>query len=303
LAWGNGMEAKRSKRSKGNAEVAYQVHVLESWKAFLDIITDSPYSNWAFRGQREAAWPLFSALSRYFVSFGVHPDAWQAQESRILRIFKRKAHQFLSHIPDPDDDLQWLALMQHHGAPTRLLDLTWSPYVAAFFALERATGAAAVWALNPEHISYASSITLQDGHTIHPPTLDPRESGRLRRHFLSEDVPFLWIGEPYIMNPRLTAQSGTFAVPGTLSQPVEAILSRYPHPRDTLVKLILPSVQVRNKGLRELYRMNITYATLFPDLDGLARSLAYELEFHWRYDPRTQGVGVNVSGGHEPRSP
>ena len=43
------------------------------WEAFLDFITDSPYTNWAFRGQCEAAWPLFSALSRYLVSFGVHP--------------------------------------------------------------------------------------------------------------------------------------------------------------------------------------------------------------------------------------
>ena len=39
--------------------------------------------------------------------------------------------------------------------------------------------------------------------------------------------------------------------------------------------------------MRELYRMNITWATLFPDLDGLARSLRYELEFHWAYNPRT----------------
>jgi hypothetical protein len=37
--------------------------------------------------------------------------------------------------------------------------------------------------------------------------------------------------------------------------------------------------------------MNITHATLFPDLDGLARSLAYELEFHWGYDPRHRGAG------------
>ena len=44
---------------------------------------------------------------------------------------------------------------------------------------------------------------------------------------------------------------------------------------------------VREVGMRELYRMNITYATLFPDLDGLARSMAYELEFHWGYNPRT----------------
>src|ERR671922_182761 len=79
----NGMAAKRSKRSKDDSEVPYQVHVLESWEAFLDLITDSPYANWAFRGQCEAAWPLFSALSRYLVSFRVHPDAWRAQESRM----------------------------------------------------------------------------------------------------------------------------------------------------------------------------------------------------------------------------
>jgi hypothetical protein len=289
------MAAKRRQSSKGHGDAPYQIFVLGSWEAFLDLITDSAYANWAFRGQCDAAWPLFSALSRYLVSFRVHPDAWRAQESRMLRIFKRKAHQFLSHIPDPDDDFQWLALMQHHGAPTRLLDLTWSPYVAAFFALERATGDAAVWALNPASISYASSVTLRDGSTIQPQAMDPRERGNLHRFFLAEDVPFLWIGEPYIMNPRLTAQSGTFAIPGTLNQPVEEILSRYPKPRVALVKLILPSAQLRDQGLRELYRMNITYATLFPDLDGLARSLAYELEFHWGYDPRQQGLGVDVS--------
>jgi len=44
---------------------------------------------------------------------------------------------------------------------------------------------------------------------------------------------------------------------------------------------------VREVGMRELYRMNITYATLFPDLDGLAKSMGYELEFHWGYNPRT----------------
>jgi FRG domain len=289
------MATKNTRRPTGKGRPPYQVHVLGSWEEFLEVISDSPYSNWAFRGQSDATWPLLSALPRYFVTFHIHPDGWQAQESRILRIFKRKAHQYLSHIPDPDDDFQWLALMQHHGAPTRLLDLTWSPYVAAFFALERATGDAAVWAFNPAQISYTASITLRDGQTITPQEMDPRENGNLRRYFLSEETPFLWIGEPYVMNPRLIAQSGTFAVAGTISQPLEHILSRYPHPQETLVKLILPSAQVRDKGLRELYRMNITHATLFPDLDGLARSLAYELEFHWGYDPRKQGLGFDWS--------
>lgn len=89
------------------------------------------------------------------------------------------------------------------------------------------------------------------------------------------------------MNRRLIAQSGTFALPGVLNEPIDAILSRYPHPEEVMVKFILPANRIRDKAMRELYRMNITWATLFPDLDGLARSLRYELEFHWAYNPRT----------------
>lgn len=106
LAGMHDMAGKRHKRSKGNSEVSSQVYGVGPWEEFLDLITDFPYSNWAFRGHCDAAWPLFSALSRYFISFHVHPDAWRTQESRILRIFRRKAHQFLSHIPNADDDFQ-----------------------------------------------------------------------------------------------------------------------------------------------------------------------------------------------------
>jgi hypothetical protein len=142
-------------------------------------------------------------------------------------------------------------------------------------------------------ISYPSAVPLREDLTIHPQELDPRQPGKLQQHFLAADTPLLWIGEPEVMNPRLTAQSGTFAVPGTLRQPLEGIISAYPHPGETLVKLILPSARVREKGLRELYRMNITRATLFPDLEGLAHSLAYELEFHWGYDPHREGAGCD----------
>ncbi len=99
---------------------SYRVFRLESWEAFLKLVTKPPYSHWAFRGERDERWPLYSSLSRYLQNFGVSPEAWPEQEARILRIFKRKAHQFLDKPPDLDDDFQWLALMQHHGAPTRL---------------------------------------------------------------------------------------------------------------------------------------------------------------------------------------
>lgn len=265
----------------------YAEHNIQSWEEFLDLISDSPYNNWAFRGQRDASWELSTALSRYFLNYRINPKAWPEQEGRILRIFKRKAHQFLDHPPQHDDDFQWLALMQHHGAPTRMLDFTWSPYVAAFFALERAICDCAIWALNPAEVKYVQSQVVKTGQAITPGELDPKDGDNFRKYFLEGDIPFVWLGEPLIMNTRLIAQSGTFAIPGVLHQPIEEILSGYPHPERTMAKFILATDRLREKGMKELYRMNITHATLFPDLDGLARSLAYELEFHWSYDPRT----------------
>jgi hypothetical protein len=246
---------------------SYETRVLDSWDAYLKVITDSPYANWAFRGQGDAAWPLSSTLTRYFAVFRIPQSDWVRREQRSLRIFKRKATHFLADIPAREDDFQWLALMQHHGSPTRLLDFTWSPYVAAFFALERAEGDSAVWALNAAALP---SITPLSG----PPfTLEMLNAGQAA---VGDQVG---IGEPYIMNRRLIAQSGTFVVPSAVGLPIEAQLH---DPQITLAKFVLPRDRVRERASHELYRMNITHATLFPDLDGLARSLAYELEIQRR---------------------
>ena len=72
-------------------------------------------------------------------------------EERSLREFQRKYHHYSQHIPDSDNTLEWLSLMRHYGAPTRLLDFTYSFYVAAYFG----TGGSrkrdcAVWAINVE---------------------------------------------------------------------------------------------------------------------------------------------------------
>ena len=70
------------------------------------------------------------------------------------------------------------------------------------------------------------------------------------------------MGEPHTMNRRLIAQSGTFAVPGVLDVPIEEILSDRDQ-ENILAKFVLTNA-VREVGMRELYRMNITFATLFP---------------------------------------
>jgi len=261
--------------------------VVESWAQYGELVTGADFLSWAFRGQGDATWPLQSALSRYLLAYQINKQAWRGQEERILRLFRRKSHLLLEHIPDADDSFQWLALMQHHGAPTRLLDLTWSPYVAAFFALERATKDAAVWALFPARISHLSEQTIRGGKVIQPLDMGPWVKGNFERYFLPGDIPFVVTGEPQTMNRRLIAQSGTFAMPGVLDEPLESILADYPNPDNIIVKLTLRTELMRDHAMRELYNMNITHATLFPDLDGLARSLAYELEFHWAFDTRT----------------
>src|SRR5258708_4434671 len=61
---------------------------------------------------------------------------------------QRTYHQYANHVPRKNSEIEWLSVMRHHGAPTRLLDFTYSIYVAAYFALETADMDCAVWAVN-----------------------------------------------------------------------------------------------------------------------------------------------------------
>jgi hypothetical protein len=273
------------------------VKEIRNWREFNKVVAGAKYRNWAFRGQSDAEWSLDSSLSRYLKSYAIHRQAWAEQEARIGRIFRRKAHLFLEHVPDEQDAFQWLALMQHHGAPTRLLDFTWSPFVAAFFALERATNDAAIWAIFIPAIWRRTHQFHFPQHkaTVGPNELGLRNPGAYDRFYLRNTVPFVSSGEPLVMNKRLIAQSGTFVVPGILDQSIDRILTAYPKPERTIVKFVLKTDVLRTEAMLALYTMNLTHATLFPDLDGLARSMAYELEFHWAYNPRT----MEVNPGYE----
>ena len=268
------------------------VKQIQGWQDFYEIVAGTEYRNWAFRGHSDAEWPLYSSLSRYLKQYRIHRDAWADQEERIGRIFRRKAHLYLEHVPDQSDAFQWLALMQHHGAPTRLLDFTWSPFVAAFFALERATKDAAGWAVFvPAIWRMGKSLKFsQRKKLLSTGELGLRNPGAYEEFYLGNQVPFVSSGEPLVMNKRLIAQSGTFVVPGVLDQPVEEILAAYPETQTAIVKFVLKTESLRDEAMLALYNMNLTNATLFPDLDGLARSMAYELEFHWSYNPKTMAI-------------
>ncbi|WP_119354973.1 FRG domain-containing protein [Azohydromonas sediminis] len=248
---------------------------LERWADFVDLT--SAQAGWAFRGETSAQWPLVSSLTRRLQTYCDDKSLWPLREERALRIFRRKAHIHLADRSALDDDLRCLALMQHHGAPTRLLDFTKSPYVAAFFALEDATGDAAVYALNTPVLWTATPAF---DPTLTRERIDPRVAGNYARYFLGNRWPVLWCGEPSEMDRRLVAQSGLFVVPGVLDEPLERILQHYGRTDELIVKIVLPFA-MRAQAMSALYRMNVTNASLFPDLEGLARATAYELEVVW----------------------
>lgn len=246
-----------------------------NWTKFMAVC--ATLDGWAFRGQQEARWPLLTSLSRYLSAYLPEPGSWRQREERAIRIFRRKAHNYLDDPSVLANDLRCLALMQHHGAPTRLLDFTKSPFVAAFFALERATGDAAVYALDTPRLWHAAPRAQPD---MNRDRIDPRVAGNFARYFLPNANELVWIGEPREMDRRLVAQSGTLVVPGVVDKPLDAILQSYGNSGALLKKIVLPQA-MREEAMKALYRMNITNATLFPDLDGLARSIGMELEMVW----------------------
>ncbi|MBI2985566.1 MAG: FRG domain-containing protein [Deltaproteobacteria bacterium] len=103
---------------------------------------------WIFRGVSDPGLPLASKLERACKSMGIPLSKAAHFEAGLMREFRRRYHLYSSHVPNVTDDVQWLAVMQHYGSPTRLLDWTYSVYVAAYFGLERAQKNAVVWKIN-----------------------------------------------------------------------------------------------------------------------------------------------------------
>jgi hypothetical protein len=112
------------------AESEFRIDSWENFQAFYAGL-DQSRGRWWFRGQQSAGWPLETSLER--VTRGYRDR--RLAGLFFINSFKKRAHQFLRTVPSEDDLLEWLAVMQHWGVPTRLLDFTTSAYVGLFFAV------------------------------------------------------------------------------------------------------------------------------------------------------------------------
>lgn len=150
-------------------------------------------------------------------------------EHTILSRFKRQACNYgLDYVPGEEDALGWLSLLQHYGAPTRLLDWTRSPFVACFFALETARSEAAIWAI--DHVWLRNRAweviraawgddVVKDLHSR--PDADAlilRVLLEKSAELMAPQLPhFVMPIEPSIADPRVATQHGLFTFPANVT--------------------------------------------------------------------------------------
>ena len=242
-------------------EPTYTIKRFKNWHQFKDFANQFS-ENWLFRGQSDAAWDLKSSFERteFFRKY-------DGIETSFLIDFQRGAKNFLSEKEIPADLIEWLALMQHHGAPTRLLDFTKSVYIASYFAFENANSKnknVAIWAIN---------INIVRDRVIQYLSLSQLTDKDFENTFYRNDSSCILPVEPFHMNRRYSLQQSVFVSPGNSYESfMEQLQFLDGSIAKAVLKITLPS-KLKNEVLRDLQKMNINRASIFPDIDGYSVAL------------------------------
>ncbi|MEX2490476.1 MAG: FRG domain-containing protein [Nitrospirales bacterium] len=232
-----------------------------------------------YRGQREFRWDLATTLERAGRRFSLSPDLLPAAESWLITEFQRHAHRFATGLPEPVDRMRWMALMQHHGAPTRLLDCTYSFYVAMHFAIEHATGGqhCALWVIDQKSCwEHAKGQLPHDLAAEIEASPDNGKTPALQARVLENQVLGVVPDNPFSLDERLAVQQGVFLLPLDITNSMMANLQGVTaQAGDDAVRKyeICCTSELLRDALAALRRMNISRVSLFSGLDGLACSL------------------------------
>jgi len=260
---------------------------LESWNGFFDFIRNTHSNSPAliYRGQASSEWKVESTLDRLEQRFptkrnyagGVPEFFDHPPVSRVthLNAFQDAVRGKRGSDPPVLSDDEWWALAQHYRLATPMLDWTYSPFVALFFAFEeeKYTNSSGQWAEPEKRIVYALSVSCVSEKD-------------------SSDSP-----APLVFSPkgetsyRLINQAGLFVkMPATtdlesyVCENFEKETTKTAKPprsaRAILQKILIPNDD-RINCLKFLNKMNINRMSLFPDIDGAACYIntLWELDF------------------------
>ncbi len=188
-------------------------------------------------------------------------------KEQLGKIEKLLIHEFeRTSIPltefSPEDDWDTIALAQHHGLPTRLLDWTYSAFAALWFAVS-------------DH--HRKNKKGEDRHGVVWIFSQDVEDFRLD---LKTTTPFsnkiTKIFRPKVITRRISAQGGVFTVHKIVDNKRFVAIEKNKNYKSKLTKLIIPPNKFA-KLRKELHMYNVNASTLFPDIDGLCKHL------QWRY--------------------
>ena len=217
---------------------------------------------WLYRGQADAEWDLQPTIQR-----GYTPQ----QEHYLTNEFRVRARSRYAQCPGNTDYPAWLALMQHYGLPTRLMDWTYSPLIAAFFALhpdyalagQTACCDACIWALAADRLNEAQGfepLLFPLDASSYQPLIEPAFKNRPEQNTIGAAMALEH-------DPRIQLQQGAFTIHSThtpinLLQGSDAWLQR----------LVIRKEDVCS-FFDELCRLGVRKFNLFPDLSSLTAEL------------------------------
>lgn len=209
--------------------------IISSIHEFHAAVREQWHGHPIYRGEPEPHYSLQSSIGRAQAI-----NSWNTlgREKGMLDEFKKRASPYLTVFPQ--NNWEWLALAQHHGLPTRLLDWTLNPLVAAFFASrEKRESDSVIHVLQLWKVPHADE------------TIDPFDA--------KQDVLYF----PPHFSRRFAAQQGLFSVQHAPKTVLEhSSLQRWQIKKDCLVELYLT-----------VGRYGVSPSTVFPDLDGLCAEL------------------------------
>ena len=245
---------------------------INKWREFQRWIDDHSDSGWVFRGLGDRGFNLTPTVGR-------KTNYSLAYERSILELFKLRAPEFIATSDKLTLDL--LAIAQHHGAPTRLLDWTSNPLVAAHFAATGLPARQKSKLLNEKGRASGSPVIVTPAietvgaRIIAVRLLRSMKVSQDADPFALKDVRFFW---PRAVTSRITDQGGLFSIH---PDPANAWLPKRHRDSDIFE---IPG-DMRHFFSKRLFYLGINPQRIMGGLDGLGSRLA------WQYD---KGIGMGT---------
>jgi hypothetical protein len=251
---------------------------IESWENLVNNLSSLPRT-WVFRGQKDSNWGLSTTIERLDESTLIDRFERSIIESSFFQVLNTNLYQY-SLNKYPETKIEQLFFLQHYGAPTRLLDFSYSPYVALFFALENTDSDSALFALNISNIEKLLRIILEEELNLKIKNSIRLEYPEILERIISN--PARWKNHVlpvyhYFHHERSNIQQSVYLMNSQLDETFEDALKKTLSfvnilPEEMFIKYIIP-YEYRLKALNELAKMNVNRETLFKGFESFIQSL------------------------------